>query len=385
MISMVWSLGLAGAPPMPPAQPLLTRPLPTLNIEPGGVAVAGCSHAADFAHQFHVSFSSLVSGACIFSGQPFHCAVTRFPQDALVDQSPASSVPRCNGCPGGKTLIYDHCKNHPEWVDVGALPDYPRRACGQNPITKTRCIDPPEHLFNARVYLFRGTHDRCYLKGAVANVHALYSQLVSDPARQLRFVDDLPFPHTLPTNSTPYFNSSTPAGFDGPGECLRWVFDNGTMLAGPSKASNVLQFDQRPFMDAGDAGTGIADSGYIYIPTGCRAGRACKLMVLPSGFTDPMQPMQQDWLRYAEQNGIVVLQPCVGGPVNASRFPGSTEVQRGLLDVYGQLSDDYAMQSGFHMKVFGRIMRHVMGDVVEDGSSVEHVGTSGRTRADGGS
>ena len=41
-------------------------------------------------------------------------------------------------------------------------------------------------------------------------------------ASQLRLVDDQPFPHTLPINSTPYANNasnSTGAGYDGPGAC----------------------------------------------------------------------------------------------------------------------------------------------------------------------
>ena len=332
--------------------------LPVLNIST--IAVAGCSHAADFSHQFHVAYSSLVDGACIFSGQPYHCAVTRFPGDPLVEQSPSSSVPRCDGCPPGKTLVYDHCKNHPQFVDVGKLPDYPRRACGQNPIRLTECIDDPRHLFDARAYLFRGTHDRCYLKGAVANVHALYSQMVTDPASQLKFVDTYPFPHTLPTNSTPYFNSSTPAGFDGPGECLRWVFD-APLLAGDAKPGNVHEFNQSAFMDVGDAGTGLRERGWVYIPEMCHSAR-CRLVMLPSGGEcDGAMLDEWDWLKYGEANGVVVLQPCVGGPVDAARFPAATEVQRGLLDVYGQLSEDYAMQSAPHMRVFGRILRHVAG------------------------
>ena len=42
---------------------------------------------------------------------------------------------------------------------------------------------------------------------------------VADPA-QVKLVEDQPFPHTLPTNSTPYFNNvsnTTGAGYDGPG------------------------------------------------------------------------------------------------------------------------------------------------------------------------
>lgn len=88
--------------------------LPALNIEKGSVVTAGCSHAGDFASQFHIAFSSLVSGSCVFSGQPYHCAVQRFSRDYLVPQNNATGVPNCDGCPDGMTLLYDHCKNHPE-------------------------------------------------------------------------------------------------------------------------------------------------------------------------------------------------------------------------------------------------------------------------------
>ena len=43
--------------------------LPTLNISAGAVVTAGCSHAGDFASQFHIAFSSMVDGACVFSGR----------------------------------------------------------------------------------------------------------------------------------------------------------------------------------------------------------------------------------------------------------------------------------------------------------------------------
>ena len=88
--------------------------LSQLNIDTDHVITSGCSHAGDFAHQFHIAFSEMVTGACIFSGQPFHCAVTKFQYDAEVEQTDSSSVPYCEGCHENKTLIYDHCKNHPQ-------------------------------------------------------------------------------------------------------------------------------------------------------------------------------------------------------------------------------------------------------------------------------
>jgi hypothetical protein len=114
------------------------------------------------------------------------------------------------------TLAYDHCKNHPQVVDVGKLPDYPRRACGNTFPIRPECIDDPANLFAARVFIFRGTYDRCYLPGAVENVAALYAQMITNASTNIQLVNTYPFPHTLPVNSTPYFNGTGPAGYDFP-------------------------------------------------------------------------------------------------------------------------------------------------------------------------
>ena len=63
-----------------------------------------------------------VSGSCIFSGMPFHCAATRFERDYMVPKAPSTAAGiHCPECAANGTLIYDHCKNHPHWVDVDAL------------------------------------------------------------------------------------------------------------------------------------------------------------------------------------------------------------------------------------------------------------------------
>ena len=344
--------------------------LEKINISSSDVLIAGCSHAADFAHQFHIAFSDIVTGACIFSGQPFHCAVTRFAADEEVTQTPESSVPHCEGCDTGETLIYDHCKNHPQWVDVGKLPDYIRRSCGQNPIKINNCIDDPINLLErARVFLFHPTHDRCYLSGAVANVQALYYQLLSNPGRDVKFINDQPFPHTLPTNSTPFFNHSVPSGYDGPGKCLRWNFGNysaGFQYATTPIYDNVLVFDQTEFIKKYNLnGTGVNTEGVAYIPNNCKKGSSvkCRVLLLPNGCSDgnaTFSGSDWDFIKYAESNHIVVLKPCVGGAVNIQRYPNSYEIQRGLLDVYGQLSSNYSYQSAPHMRLVGSVLKRIM-------------------------
>ncbi|GMH71109.1 hypothetical protein TrST_g11323 [Triparma strigata] len=341
--------------------------LQQLNVKPEGVITAGYSHAGDFAHQFHIAFSSSVKGSCVFSGQPYHCAVTKFPGEEFVTQNDHSSVPNCDGCPEGQTLIYDHCKNHPQWVDVGMLPDFVRRSCGQNPIVYEECIDDPAELFEAKAFLFQPTHDRCYLDGAVANVQALYGQLVASPEKNVKYVDDQPFPHTLPTNSTPYFNETLPAGYDGPGECLRWVYDD-VDYAGAYEEKNLFVFDQTDFWelegDQATNGTGANEFGAIYIPTDCQSGEEeCKMVMVTGGCggdNPGFGESDYDFAKYGELHNIIVLKSCVGGYFDKDRFTNAPEVQRGLLDVYGQLSSDYAWQSGHHMRMVGKIMKRIM-------------------------
>ncbi|CAE8698844.1 unnamed protein product, partial [Polarella glacialis] len=75
-------------------------------------AVPATVSGADFAVQFQVAYSASVQGAAIFAGQPYSCTVMRFPLDQLVPEN--SEVPNCIGCSPNETLVYDHCKGHPD-------------------------------------------------------------------------------------------------------------------------------------------------------------------------------------------------------------------------------------------------------------------------------
>lgn len=131
-------------------------PLPSLGIDKTSVMTAGCSNTADFSHQFHVAFSSIVTGSCIFSGMPYHCAVTRFTNDYMVSKSNSTAAGiHCDGCDDNGTLTYDHCKNHPLNVELDRLWAY-----AEAPPTGHVIDDPKVHLTGARVFSFGPTHDR---------------------------------------------------------------------------------------------------------------------------------------------------------------------------------------------------------------------------------
>lgn len=347
--------------------PEATIAMPTLNIDRSGILTVGCSNDADFAHQFHVAFSSLVKGSCVFSGMPYHCAVTRFPGDYMVPKSPSTAANiHCPDCDANGTLIYDHCKNHPEWVDINVLAEYAE--------TAKNVDDPREHLSDSRAFVFGPTHDRCYKPPAMANVAAFYWKYAKR-STQVRFVHDQPFPHTLPTNSTPYFNHSEPAGYDGPGHCLSHVFFH---QKGMQPA--VLDVDRQKYWKRVNAtqfvpdplGAGMRQSAWLFVPPQCEQG-SCKLIIKPGGCDaltdDPPSGGDEDaFARYGFANGIVVLKPCQGGPIDLKRYPNNHENKRGMKDVYGQMTAEYATQKGSQMEPIGNMLKKLLG--VSDASAL---------------
>ena len=126
------------------------------------ITVSGAGNGADMAVQLHVAFSRTISGACLRDAQPFHCATTRFPAEPLVHASHTARQLCDRRCESGRTLRFDHCRHDPASIDVGMLPDYPRRACGGDSGPADGggrvdgCLDDPRFLGESRVYLAPG-------------------------------------------------------------------------------------------------------------------------------------------------------------------------------------------------------------------------------------
>lgn len=229
--------------------------------------------------------------------------------------------------------------------------------------------DPRVHLANARVFAFGPTHDRCYQPPAMENVANFHLRYAKDPS-QIKLVEDQPFPHTLPTNSTPYFNNNsntTGAGYDGPGECVRHVLGQGQRLWAVDSVDSSwwLRVNVSEFVT--DLGVGIKQSAWLFVPPVCQH-QSCRLLVLPGGcdaFTDdpPGGGSDDDFARYGAANRFAILKPCQGGPIDSKRFPQNHENLRGMVDVYGQLSADYATQTGDQMGPIGKMVRRLLGEL----------------------
>merc|ERR1712039_401959 len=71
------------------------------------------------------------------------------------------------------------------------------------------------------------------------------------------------------------------------------------------------------------------------------------------------------YARYAESNGIVLMHPCVtpweNGNNVSDTHANAAEIARGCWDGYGQLTEQYALQSGVHMRNVFRMVEHIAG------------------------
>ena len=79
--------------------------LESLNVDPAAVVTVGLGNSADFAHQFHIAFAEMVSGSCLFSGQPFNCAASGFAGDT---QEWKDKLAALNG---SASSANDHCRS----------------------------------------------------------------------------------------------------------------------------------------------------------------------------------------------------------------------------------------------------------------------------------
>ena len=211
--------------------PSTSRPpaAPVLNIDLNEISCGGISSGADFSVQFATAFSAHVMGVAVFAGQPFHCAATRFSLDAVFPCNetkpgahtpvgpagcqttpfPLPTVPRS---PPGVGLLWDHCKGctpaslaqllkHPDLVDVATLAAYARTQA------EAGLVDDVSHLARTRSFVFRGTKDPCYTHGVMQQTTEFFSSFANDSKHQVRFVDNVPSLHCIPTLST-----GTPCG-----------------------------------------------------------------------------------------------------------------------------------------------------------------------------
>jgi len=264
------------------------EPLPVLAADLGNLTVSGLSSGAFMAVQFHVAHSTRVRGAGVLAGGPYYCA-------------------------GGSVFqALNHCMS-PSFFMPPPKPGELRTEVDKQ--AKAGEIDPPEGLRGSRVWLLSGGRDFIVKNAVVDATYAFYLQWVPAKAIAHERLPDAGHAMIVPSASAacavtgpPFINNC--GDFDAPGRLLTHLL--GELRPKAQAASGeLLAFDQSGF--AGQE-AGMADTGYVYIPTTCRAGD-CGVHVAFHGCKQNIATAGESWIRYsgynewAETNRLLVLYP----------------------------------------------------------------------------
>jgi pimeloyl-ACP methyl ester carboxylesterase len=319
--------------------------LPRLDIT--RTYVAGFSSGGYMATQLQVAYSSRIGGAAVFSAGPYRCA-----QD--------SAVVALQACLEGVVLI-----------DMRALyaqtADYERQ----------QKIDRTANLARSRTYFFHGTLDPTVAR-SVADHLAEYYRHYDVP---LTYRNRLAAGHgwisplgPVPCAATaaPYMNDCSP--YDAQADSLRVLFGavNAPNTGAPRGRLTTVDQDRYAAAPApgngdptrtGGPAIGLGSTAYLYVPTACAGGAACRLVVALHGCLQTADQIGDTFARrsglnrYADTNRFVVLYP----QARPDLAFGNLE---GCWDWWGYLGPqdaDYATKSGPQMRTVMAMVRALGG------------------------
>jgi len=303
-------------------------PASALRIDPERITVSGLSSGGHMAHQLHVAYSDLFSGAAIIAGGPFGCA----------QGSMATAFARCIATTGGE-------------LPPGEFIEEIRDAAGRG------LLADPRNLANDRVWLFHGSRDQAVAEGLSVTLRDVYRAFV--PADQVVYVNDVPAAHHFPARGVGHAcDASTPpfvgdCGYDAAGELLAYLYPG--LKAPEGKAGDALTEVALP----GAAAAGLQDTAFLYVPAQCTDGDGpCALHLVLHGCAQSSAQVgtafieQGGYLPWAEANGIVLAFPQVApSPTNPL----------GCWDWWGYSGADYRWRDGAQMKLLAGWIRELAG------------------------
>ena len=297
---------------------LAEGPAPAPAIDTDRVTVSGISAGGQMAHQLHISYSDLFSGAGILASGPFGCA----------DGSLATAMARCMGSTDTPIPVTELAESIRTAAQKGLVAD-----------TKNLNDDP--------VWIFHGTLDTTVAEQVNDATGQLYSEFI--PAAQIVYVNDIEAIHNFParghgsecTAMQPPFVGD--CDYDAAGEILQHLY---TGLEMPmSEPETAIQ----PVNLPGAAEAGLSETAYLFVPPSCTGGdQTCALHLVLHGCaqsavqvgTDFIQ--QSGYLAWAEANDIVLAFPQV--------VPGTLN-PHACWDWWGYTGPEYRWRNGKQMVV----------------------------------
>jgi poly(3-hydroxybutyrate) depolymerase len=289
------------------------------RIDPGKITVSGISSGGYMAVQLGVAYSSVFSGVGVVAAGPYGCADT--------GGSVHSNVIRAMGpCMAGRYELLQRwqCAVGLASCPGANAPDVDRSVQRARQKEAQQHIDPLAGLARQRVFLLSGNEDRTVAAEVVDALARFYRSFV--PIVQIQQVRRAGLAHTFPTadfgggnacavSESPFVSD---CDFDGAEHVLSHLYGPLAAPGADVAATQVVEFDQRPFNPAGTR-SGMADSGYVYVPSSCTADGSpvCGLHVALHGCRQSAADVGMAFVdnagynRWAATNRLIVLYPQV--------------------------------------------------------------------------
>ena len=258
-----------------------------VTIDTNRVTVSGISAGGMMAHQLHIAYSDLFSGAGIIASGPFGCA----------DGTLATAMARCMGDGGAP-------------IPLQELAESIRSAQAQGLVADT------QNLADDQVWLFHGTLDATVGAQVSDATAALYAEFV--PAGQITYVNTVAAGHNFPADGrggecaalkAPFVGD---CGFDAAGAILQHLYPGLKVPSG--EAAAALQTVDL----AGAEDAGLSDTAYLFVPPACSGGgKGCALHLVMHGCAQSAVQVgtgfieQSGYLPWAAANDIVLAFPQV--------------------------------------------------------------------------
>src|SRR5215213_196433 len=342
--------------PDPPPRTTDQKLQPVPNLDRSAITVSGLSSGGFMAHQFHVAFSKLVTGAGIIAGGPFGCVETISNPYSWFWTVPLDRV-------SAATLACSHYLGDRYF---GLRPSPPKAEDSVRLIREAwarRVIDDPANLAGHKVWLFHGRGDDLVPSGVESVVKQVYEALgLREPNLQAdfntsgpsanhgmpvsRFAGASKFPvRTCGEHAPPFVIQ---CGFEAAELLLRHLYPDTFRDASddPHRDGTLIGFDQTEFFDPGDSSASLHGVGHVYVPRKC-AEESCRLHVAFHGCNQDVDKIQDDFFRdagynrWAATNNIVVLYP--------QTTQAATNPNR-CWDFWGYTGLNYYTQQGTQMR-----------------------------------
>ncbi|MBK8452440.1 MAG: hypothetical protein WAQ53_16450 [Thiofilum sp.] len=346
MLSSVFVPHYSAAAPIPTLA-TLTKPL---KIDTRAITVSGLSSGAFMALQLHVIFSKTIKGAGLVAGGPYRCAEGVYQGSALDFSGLYTPTTVCTN-------------THPLYPFAGPPElDYSLRETQL--MAAKGLIDAPEHLAQAKVWLFSGAKDQTVPASVMEVTAQYYQHFINDqniehlrhPHAEHAMITDT-VGHACDISKSPYISQ---CGFDAAGELLAFLLGDlkPKVMADPE---SLYTFSQLAYFNNRDPSTSLHPQAHIYIPQACLAGEPCRLHIALHGcqqsedFNHRAFFEQAGYNEWAEANNIVVLYPQTRA-WKSTLWMGAMSNPKGCWDWWGYSGGDYATKHGKQVRAIASMV-----------------------------